>query len=155
LRRVAEVQQSYSALVDAPVGLCYTVIGDFEAYPSWSSPVTRTVVLDRYPEEAHGQARRVEFLLDMKLKTIRYVLEYRWDPPRGLAWRLVEGDLAAIEGSYAFEADGASRTRATCSQAVSIGFWVPSLIRRPLEQNAVKQSVLEFKAEAERRAKLG
>lgn len=148
---MAEVQQSFSTSIEAPVALCYEAIADFESYPSWSAPVTKTVVLERYPD---GAPRRVEFHLDMKLKTVRYVLEYVWEPPCRLTWKLVEGDLADVEGSYVFAPAGDDRTQATCSQAVSLGFWVPGVIRRPLEQNAVRQSVLEFKAEAERRARL-
>jgi hypothetical protein len=145
---MAEHQQSFSTPIEAPLGLCYDAIGDFEAYPRWSSPVTSIAVLDRHPD---GKARRVEFAVDMKLKTVRYVLEYTWHPPNRLTWKMVDGDLADIEGSYVFEADGA-RTIATCSQAISLGFWVPSMILKPIEQTALKQSVLEFKTEAERLA---
>lgn len=144
-----EHQQIFSTPIDAPVALCYDAIADFEAYPQWSSPVSKITVIDRHPD---GRARRVEFEVDMKLRTVRYVLEYTWHPPNRLTWKMAEGDLADIEGSYVFEADGANRTTATCSQAISLGFWVPSLILKPIEQTALKQSVLEFKAEAERLA---
>jgi uncharacterized membrane protein len=146
---MADVQQSFSTPIDAPLALCYTAIGDFEAYPTWSSPITSITVLDRHPD---GQARQVEFVVDMKLRLVRYVLAYTWHPPDRLTWKMVKGDLAAIEGSYVFAADGLDRTTATCSQAISLGFWVPSLILRPLEQTALRQSVLEFKTEAERLA---
>lgn len=146
-----DLQQSFSTPIEAPADLCYEAIADFEAYPSWSSPITKATVLDRHPD---GMARRVEFFIDMKLKTVRYVLEYVWEPPHRLSWKYMEGDLENVAGSYVFEPAGPTRTKATCSQAVSLGFWVPSLIRRPLEQNALRQSVLEFKAEAERRGAL-
>lgn len=146
---MAEVQQSYSTPIEAPADLCYAAIADFEAYPSWSSPITKITVLDRHPD---GLARRVEFFIDMKLRTVRYVLEYTWSPPHRLDWTYVEGDLGDIVGSYVFEPLDARCTDATCSQAVSLGFWVPGMIRRTLEQTALRQSVLEFKAEAERRA---
>ena len=146
---MADHQQSFTTPIDAPAELCYAAIADFESYPSWSSPVTRIAVLDRHPD---GHARRVEFVVDMKLREVRYVLEYTWHPPNRLTWKMAEGDLADIEGSYVFEANGAGKTTATCSQAISLGFWVPSLVLKPIEQTALRQSVLEFKAEAERRA---
>jgi len=146
---MAEVQQTFSTPIDAPAALCYSAIGEFEAYPTWSSPITKIAVLDRHPD---GQARRVEFEVDMKVGTVRYVLEYTWHPPNRVTWKMTEGDLSDIEGSYVFEADGPTRTTATCSQAISLGFWVPSLILRPIEQTALKQSVLEFKTHAERLA---
>lgn len=149
---MAEVQQSFSTIIEAPIALCYEAIGDFAAYPSWAGPITKTVVLVRDDDDT---PRQVEFFLDMKIKTVRYVLAYEWTPPGRLTWTLVEGDLADVVGSYEFTPDGEGRTQATCSQAVSLGFWVPSLIRGPIEQNAVRQSVLEFKAEVERRAAAG
>ncbi len=146
---MADVQQSFSTGIDAPADLCYAAIADFEAYPSWSSPITKIGVLDRYHD---GFARRVEFFLDMKLRTVRYVLEYTWEPPHRLSWTYVEGDVDDIVGSYVFDPLDGDRTKATCSQAVILSFWVPGLIRRALESTALRQSVLEFKVEAERRA---
>lgn len=146
---MADHDQSFTTPIEAPLALCYSAIADFEAYPSWSSPVASIDVRDRHPD---GRARHVEFVVDMKLRTVRYVLEYTWFPPDRLTWTMTEGDLAGIEGSYVFTADGPGRTTATCSQAISLGFWVPSLILKPIEQTALRQSVLEFKAEAERLA---
>lgn len=146
---MADVAQSFSTAIEAPAHLCYVAIADFESYPSWSSPVTRIAVLDRY---ADGMGRDVEFHVDMRLKVVRYVLQYAWEPPHRLRWHMVEGDLADIEGSYVFKSLGARRTHATCTQIISLGFWAPAMLRAPLEQGALRQSVLEFKAEAERRA---
>src|SRR5690242_1540732 len=147
---MAEVQQSFTTEIDAPADLCYAAIADFEAYPSWSSPITKIAVLDRH---ADGFAKRVEFFLDMlKLRTVRYILEYTWSPPHRLDWTYGGGDVEDIVGSYVFEPIDARHTSATCSQAVALGFWVPGLLRRTLEATALRQSVLEFKAEAERRA---
>lgn len=146
---MADAQQSFSTAIEAPADLCYHAIADFEAYPSWSSPITKVAVLDRYSD---GFARQVEFFIDMKLKTVRYVLEYTWLPPDRLTWKYVDGDLHDVVGSYVFEPLDTARTHATCSQAVSLGFWIPGLLRRMFEQTALRQSVLEFKAEAERRA---
>ncbi len=146
---MAEVQQSFSTLIEAPADLCYAAIADFDAYPSWSSPITKIAVLDRHPD---GLARRVEFFLDMKIRVVRYVLEYTWLPPHRLTWTYAGGDVEDIVGSYVFEPRDARHTDATCSQAIALGFWVPGIVRRALEATALRQSVLEFKVEAERRA---
>jgi hypothetical protein len=146
---MGDVRQSFSTPIEAPADLCYAAIADFDAYPSWSSPITQIAVLDRHPD---GFANRVEFFLDMKLRTVRYILEYTWSPPHQLDWTYGGGDLEDIVGSYIFEPIDPRRTNATCSQAVALGFWVPGILRRTLEATALRQSVLEFKAEAERRA---
>ncbi len=140
--------QEFSTEVAASVRDCFAAITDFDTYPRWSSSVQQIRVLDRYPD---GLARRVEFRISITIKTLRYVLEYQYEPPTGLTWRAVEGDIDAIEGAYEFEKLSARQTRATCRQAVSIGFWVPGPIRALLERSAVQQSVEEFKVEVETR----
>lgn len=150
---MGDFSQTYSTDVAATIDDCFAVLTDFESYPKWSGPVEECRTLDRHPD---GLPRRVAFAVNM-IKTMRYVLEYTWDRPDGGRWRLVEGDLKAVEGSYRFEPAG-RQTRATCTQAVDIGFWVPGPIRRTLEAKALRDSVEEFKKAAEahaRRAKRG
>jgi hypothetical protein len=147
---MAEAEQSFTSEVDASIEDCCAVLLDFDRYPDWSGPTTSSRVLESYPD---GRARRVEMVLDMKIKNVRYVLEYAYELPRRATWHLVEGDVTGIVGSYEFEPIDAKRTRATCSQAVDLGFWVPGPLRRVIERQALRDSVLEFKAEAERRAR--
>jgi ribosome-associated toxin RatA of RatAB toxin-antitoxin module len=145
---VSEVRQSYSTSVAGSVDDCFAVLTDFDAYPQWSSVIKKCRVLERHPD---GLAKRVEFILDMTIKTIRYVLEYEYDRPRGASWHLVDGDLKSVEGSYRFD-DTASGVTASCSQAVDIGFWVPGFIRSLAEAKALRDSVEEFKRAVETRA---
>ncbi|MBY0273868.1 SRPBCC family protein [Candidatus Binatia bacterium] len=147
---MAEADQSFSADVDASIEQCWAVLLDFERYPTWSGPTTVATVLER---DGDGRARRVEMTLDMKIRNVRYVLEYTYELPDRARWRLVEGDVAGIEGSYTFERLDDTHTRATCRQAVDLGFWVPGPLRRLIERQALRDSVLEFKGEVERRAR--
>jgi hypothetical protein len=147
---MAEFLQTHSTLVTGTAEDCFAVLVDFENYPRWSSVVTECRVLDRHPD---GLAKRVAFTLDMTLKKIRYVLEYGFEPPHGGHWHLVESDdVKDVEGSYRFEPEG-GRTKATCNQAIDIGFWVPGPIRRPLEQKALRDSVEEFRKAVEARTR--
>ena len=144
---MSDFSQSYSADVAGSVEDCFAVLTDFDAYPRWSGPVTECRVIDRHPD---GLPRRVAFTLDMTLKTIRYTLEYTWEPPHTGRWKLIEGDIKDVQGTYHFEPAG-KRTKATCSQSIDIGFWVPGPIRRPFEQKALRDSVEEFKTAVESR----
>jgi uncharacterized membrane protein len=145
---VSGYSQTHATKVAATVDDCFAVLVDFEDYPRWSAPVTSCHILDRGSD---GLPRRVEFALDMTIKTIRYVLEYSFDKPHGATWKLLEGDIKAVEGSYRFEpTDGA--TTATCSQAVDIGFWIPGFIKSTFEAKALRDSVEEFRVAAEARA---
>jgi ribosome-associated toxin RatA of RatAB toxin-antitoxin module len=143
-------EQEFSTEVTASMEQCFATITAFEQYPDWFASIEETRVLDRHPD---GLAKRVEFYIDMTLKTIRYVLEYHYEKPTRLTWKAVDGDLEAIEGDYVFEKLGPRRSRVTCRQSVSLGFWVPGPIRTLLERQALQQSVLEFKAAAEAAAK--
>jgi ribosome-associated toxin RatA of RatAB toxin-antitoxin module len=150
---MAETRQSFSAEIQATPEQCFAAITDFAAYPRWSSVISKTTVLDAHPD---GLPRRVEFELDMKIRTVRYVLDYSYRRPHRLDWKLVEGDVEDVAGTYTFERVD-HKTRATCEQAVSLGFWIPGPIRRIAEQKALKDSVLEFKAHVEsgKKAKKG
>lgn len=144
---MAEYRESYSTTIAAPPEACFAVLVDFDRYPAWSSPVTSCRVLTR---GADGLPEQVAFELDLTVKTIRYTLAYRFDPPHGGDWSLVEGDLAGVEGSYRFVPEGAG-TRATCTQAIDLGFWVPGFIKRRFEHKALADSVEEFRRAVEAR----
>ena len=145
---MSEYSQTYSATIAAPAAACFAVLVDFDAYPRWSSPITACRVLDRHEG---GLPRRVDFNLDMGIKTLHYVLEYTWDPPQGARWKLVEGDVRGVTGSYRFEEAG-GQTRATCTQEIDLGFWVPGFIRSTFEKKALRDSVEELKRAVEARS---
>jgi uncharacterized membrane protein len=144
-----DAAQEVTLEIAAPLDACVTAILDFEHYPQWSSVITGARVLEH---DGSGIGRLVEFELDMRLKTIRYVLEYAFRKPNVLTWRSVDGDVESVEGRYTFKKLAAARTEATCRQEIRLGFWMPGPLRRMAERTALKQSVEEFKAEAERRA---
>jgi ribosome-associated toxin RatA of RatAB toxin-antitoxin module len=139
-------EQEFSTEIAASVEQCFATITTFERYPEWFAAIEKSRVLERYPD---GLAKQIEFFLDMKLKTIRYVLEYRYQQPTHLTWKAVDGDIESVTGDYRFETLGPHLSRATCRQSVSLGFWVPGPIRKLIERQALQQSVLEFKAAAE------
>jgi uncharacterized membrane protein len=144
-----DADQTHSVIVEASQEQCFDVITDFVSYPKWNSTLTKAVI----EKETRGVAKRVAFEIDARVKTIRYVLEYRHHRPRELTWSSVEGDVRNITGSYRFKKLDADRTEATCRQTIDLGFWLPGPLRRLAEATALEQSVNEFKAEAERRAR--
>lgn len=140
--------QEFSVEVAAAPRDCFETITDFEHYPRWSSTVKHTTVLAR---DDAGLARRVELRIDLPFRSIRYVLAFAYRKPSALTWHSVEGDIESIEGEYRFRKLGPGRTQVTCRQAVRLGFWLPAAIRSRIEQNALRDSVLEFTREVERR----
>jgi ribosome-associated toxin RatA of RatAB toxin-antitoxin module len=137
-----------SVEIAASQAQCFEAILDFERYPAWSSAIRSARILER---DAAGVGRIVEFQIDMKIRTVRYVLEYSHKQPSELTWRSVDGDVQSIEGRYRFRKLAPARTEASCRQEIELGFWVPGPLRKLAERSALKQSVTEFKAEVERR----
>lgn len=143
-----DAAQEVTVEIAATPDECFATILDFERYPEWSSAVASARIVARGKE---GIGRVVEFIIDMKIRTVRYVLEYSYKKPTALDWHSVEGDVESIEGRYRFRKLGPSLTEATCRQEIQLGFWMPGPLRRLAERTALKQSVTEFKAEVERR----
>lgn len=131
---------------------CFTAIVDFEHYPEVFSTIESATVLER---DADGVGRVVEYYIDMKVRSIRYVLEYAHRKPTRLTWRSIAGDVESIEGIYTFRKLSPTRTEATCRQEIQLGFWMPGPLRRLAERTALRQSVEEFKAGVERRVGTG
>jgi uncharacterized membrane protein len=142
-----EAAQEVTVEIDAPQAECFAAILDFEHYPDWSTAVTRSRIVER---DADGIGRVVEFFIDARVKTIRYVLQYRYKKPGQLTWKSIDGDIESVEGAYRFRKLGPDRTEATCRQEITLGFWLPGPLRRLAERTALAQSVNEFKAHAER-----
>jgi len=143
----ATVQEFTTEILATPLD-CFKAVIDFDAYTSWSSPIERVVVLER---DKTGVGRIVEFHANMRVRSVRYVLQYAYRKPGELTWKSVDGDVASIEGAYRFVQRPDKNTDATCRQAIDLGFWVPGPLRKLAERSALRQSVLEFKGEVERR----
>ncbi|HEX6115559.1 MAG TPA: SRPBCC family protein [Solirubrobacterales bacterium] len=139
-----------SAEVDAPTGLCFETIVDYETFPEWQRAVKRVEVHER---DAEGRGKVVEFHVDIAVRKLRYVLDYHYEPPHRIWWDFVEGDYARdIGGEYRLEPrEGA--TLATYSVTVEPAVPVPGFLARRLEREMMKRSVEDLRREAERRAR--
>jgi uncharacterized membrane protein len=144
-----DAAQEYAVEIAASLDECFAAVLEFERYPEWSSAIQSARVLER---DRTGVGRTVEFHIDMKLRSVRYVLQYAYKKPTELTWRSIDGDVESIEGRYRFRKLGPALTEATCRQEVQLGFWLPGPLRKLAERTALKQSVVEFKAEVERLA---
>jgi ribosome-associated toxin RatA of RatAB toxin-antitoxin module len=143
-----DAAQEVAVEIAASPAECFAAILEFERYPEWSSAIQSARVLER---DAAGVGRRVEFHIDMKIRRVRYVLEYTYRKPTELSWRSVDGDIDSIEGRYRFRKLGPKLTEASCRQEIQLGFWMPGPLRKLAERTALKQSVNEFKADVEQR----
>jgi hypothetical protein len=137
-----------SLLIEARPEACFDAIVDYETFPEWQQAVVATEVLDRHRD---GLGRRVRLTVDAKLRTVTYVLHYRYERPARVWWEFVEGEgVRDIAGDYVFEPDGEG-TRATYTLGVDVGIPIPGPIGRRLNEGVMRRSVHDLKTEVERR----
>jgi ribosome-associated toxin RatA of RatAB toxin-antitoxin module len=137
-----DAAQEVTVEIAASQADCFAAILDFERYPDWSGAVAKARIVER---DSAGIGRIVEFKIDAKVKTIRYVLAYQHKKPSQLTWHSIEGDVESIEGVYRFRKLGSTKTEAACRQEIKLGFWLPGPLRKLAERTALAQSVNEFK----------
>jgi hypothetical protein len=135
-----------SAWTDARPEECFDAIVDYETFPDWQQAVVSAEVLDRYED---GLGKRVEFVIDAKVRRVRYRLHYHYDRPRRVWWDFVEGDgVEHVEGEYTFEPENGG-TLATYRLGIDAGVPVPGLIARRLNQGVMRRSVEDLKRRVE------
>jgi hypothetical protein len=138
-------EAEHAEVIEAAPASCLAALLDFPSYPAWQSAVVDAVVLE------HGDDPLVEFEVDAKVKTVRYVLRYHHETgsPTRLWWDYVEGDVRSVSGSYELADLGDGTTRATYRLAIDPGRFVPGPIKRALTDGVMRTSVRELKAHVE------
>jgi hypothetical protein len=140
---VGASKAEHAEVIAASPQACLEALLDFASYPDWQSAVSSTQVLDA------GATPVVEFRVDARIRTVRYVLRYHPEPPSRLWWEYVEGDLRSVAGSYDLEDLGDGTTRATYRLEIDPGRFVPGPIRKALTETVMRGSVRELKARVE------
>jgi uncharacterized membrane protein len=136
--------------IDAPIETCFDAIVDYESFPAWQGAVVSTEVMNR---DEDGLGKRVNLVVDAKVRKVDYTLDYRYERPTRIEWDFVEGNgINAADGHYLFESLGDNRTRATYKFGLEVGIPLPGPIARRAHKQTLKGSVEDLKREAERRA---
>jgi len=134
-----------SAVVGGTAEACIAAIADFDSYPSWQSAVKKVTV---HSTDAKGRGKRVEFEIDLKLRAIHYSLDYDFSREGEVSWTYAGGDIEDVSGSYTFEPRGGG-VEAVYELELELGFPVPGIIRKKIQREAMKRSVLELKQRVE------
>ena len=139
----ASASEHAEVIVGSPAD-CLAALLDFPSYPDWQTAVKSAEILQEGPDPV------VEFHVDAKVRTVRYVLRYHPEPPARLSWEYVEGDMRSVAGEYALADLGDGTTRATYRLEIDPGRFVPGPLRRALTDGVMRRSVRELKARVER-----
>jgi ribosome-associated toxin RatA of RatAB toxin-antitoxin module len=138
---------SHAEQISASCAECFAAIADFESYPDWQTAVESVEVHSR---DAEGRGQEVEFVIDLKLRRVRYTLIYSYTEPTEVRWRYARGDVKDVTGSYAFRETATPGVIEACYVLeVDFGFPVPAPIRNRLQREVMRRSVRELKARVE------
>jgi hypothetical protein len=96
-----------------------------------------------------GRGRDVEFHIDAKIRTVRYVLRYSYEPPGWVGWSYVEGDVKDVNGEFVLEQADDGETLATYRLALDPGLWLPGPVLKVLRDQVMKGAVDDLKRRAE------
>lgn len=135
--------------IAVPPARVYALIVDFARYPGFVPNQTAVEVIEADPAAHRWQAR---FELSVA-RRLRYTLDLRGEPERGLTWDLVEGDgMKQNTGGWTLEPlDGGKRTRATYRLAIELDLFVPRTVTKALIERTLPATLEAFRDEAERR----
>jgi uncharacterized membrane protein len=116
--------------IDAPIERCYEIASDIENSPEWQGSLKDVEVLER---DGERRAVLVETESDAKVKSVRALLRFSYEPPTGIRWVQEKGDTKSLHGSWSFEDLGDGRTRATYALEADPGRMLGMLLRGPAE----------------------
>jgi uncharacterized membrane protein len=119
-----------SVEIEAPIERCYEIAADIENATEWQGSLRDVEVLERDGEK---RPVLVETESDAKVKTVKAVLRFSYDPPTGVSWVQEKGDTKSLHGSWAFEDLGGGRTKATYALEADPGRMLGLLLRGPAE----------------------
>ena len=105
---------------------------DVASAPEWQGGLVQLVVIER---DDVGRPLICDALSDVKLRKVRSRQRFTYEPPRRLSWKMLDGELDSMEGSWELEELRNGRTRATYGLAVDPGR-MGLLARGPLERIA-------------------
>jgi uncharacterized membrane protein len=119
-----------SVEIVAPIERCYEIAADVENATEWQGSLKDAEVLER---DGERRPLLVETESDAKVKTVRAVLRFSYEPPTAIRWVQEKGDSKSLTGSWAFEDLGGGRTRATYALEADPGRVLGMLLRGPAE----------------------
>ena len=133
--------------IDASAEEIFEVATDFEAYPKWQPNFKKIEVK---ATDDQGRATEVYFEVDAKIRRVKYTLAYDYSKaPESFSWKLVDGDVKKLRGSYAFD-EFEDTTEVAYELELDPGFPIPGPLKRQAERQIVSGALKDLKKRVER-----
>lgn len=131
--------------VAAPPQACFDALTRYEELPGWQSRVTECVVLDR---DEQGRGRDVEYVVDAKIRAVRYRLRHDYDEPHRIGSTYLGGDFRHFEGDYALR-DLPGGCHVELTVAIDPGLRLPGPMVRIVNEAVLGRALGELREHVE------
>lgn len=137
------------ATIDAEPGELWSVLMDFERYPTWARDLKAAEVLER---DEQGRGVLVRFRAAAMGRSTSYVLRYdHADAPARLPWRLESGDIMRkLDGEYRLDALPGGGTKVVYELEVELVVPLPAFVKRRAEHKIIHTALDELRSHIER-----
>jgi ribosome-associated toxin RatA of RatAB toxin-antitoxin module len=140
--------ECHSTDIAASPEQCYAALTDFEHLPDWQGAVREARVVERDDE---GRGAVVEYVIDAKLKRVRYTLRQVHDPPGRLGCEYLRGDFRDFSGEWRFTPrDGGAATHVELDLHVDPGRLIPRPVRAAISDAVMRRALGDLKSHLER-----
>lgn len=126
---MAKLSGSSTAEIEAPIDTVWKLVEDVERAPQWQGGLKHMDALER---DDDGRAIRCESETDAKVRSVKSIVRFSYQPPVLLRWSQEKGDLSSVEGTWQLEDMGDGHTRAQYWIEVDLGRVLGMLIRGPV-----------------------
>ena len=134
---MAAHRESQSIKVAAPAEAAFGALTDYERLPEWQRSLKSCTVLSRHDD---GMGHEVEYVLDAKLREVRYVLAHDYDPPHRIGSAYLRGDLKDLDGVWTFR-PAEETTLVSLDLSIDPGLPVPGPLRRQLRNRVLGRAL--------------
>ena len=132
--------------VDATPQECFDALIDFERLPEWQGAVKEVRVLER---DDQGRGTVVEYLIDAKLKSVRYRLRQVYDEPHRLDSEYLGGDFRDFSGGWRFLPNDDGGTHVELDLQIDPGRFVPGPLRSAIRDAVMRRALRDLKQHLE------
>lgn len=124
--------------IPAPPAAVLDVIIDVASYPQWQKDVRSVDVLEH---DGQGRPSRARFVVDARLFTATYTLDYAYGDGT-VRWQLVASDqLRQLDGGYTVADAGGGVSRVTYELEADPTISVPRIMRRAAAEKIVRSAL--------------
>ena len=123
------IDASRTVEIEAPLERVYEIAADVGTADRWQKQTLSVEVLET---DAEGRATLCEYLADAKVRNVKSLLRFSYDPPGRISWVQEKGDVKSLRGSWTFEQIDDGRTKATYSLSADPGRVLGLLLRGPV-----------------------